>query len=387
MAISPTAEGFRATFLRPSLTLAEIMWRWTAGATAAALFLFGLFEYLDTLPVTNGELLFLRSRQPYLVGEAIAHILRGSLNRVVIAGLLAAALLAVLWMVAASVGRIAIVRGMLEYFRRDAVHSVSASGARNEGERDVAREVSTNSGYAKAPLPALLRLNFLRAGVAMAAVFGFVGASILAGFASPEANPSPWLAFFLFLPLAGLIGLVWWALNWLLSLAGMFAVRDGEDAMGAISAAASLCRERTGAVFAVTAWTVLAHLVAFVAATIAASMPMGFVAVVPWRLIFAGDMVVTLVYFAFADWLHTARLAGYVWIAEMPEPVLKVPLPPALPFMTGTSVQAAPMQTTLPQAGLPQTELPQTGSETSIEATIDRDETILSDVPNPTGET
>jgi hypothetical protein len=131
----------------------------------------------------------------------------------------------------------------------------------------------------------------------------------------------------------------------------------------------------------------LAHLVAFVAATIAASMPMGFAAVVPWRLIFAGDMVVTLVYFAFADWLHTARLAGYVWIAEMPEPVLKVPLPPALPFMTGTSVQAAPMQTTLPQAGLPQTELPQTGSETSIEATIDRDETILSDVPNPTGET
>ncbi len=87
MAISPTAEGFRAAFRRPSVTLAEIMWRWTAGATAAALFVFGLFEYLNTLPVTNGELLFLRTRHPYLVGEAIAHILRGSLNRVVIAGL------------------------------------------------------------------------------------------------------------------------------------------------------------------------------------------------------------------------------------------------------------------------------------------------------------
>src|SRR5271169_3584815 len=107
MAISPTAEGFRAAFRRPSLTLAEIAWRWTTGATAASLFFFGLFEYLDTLPVTNGELLFLRTRQPYLVGEAIAHILRGTLNRAVLAGLLAAMMLTVLWMVAASVGRIA----------------------------------------------------------------------------------------------------------------------------------------------------------------------------------------------------------------------------------------------------------------------------------------
>src|ERR1700729_4231920 len=101
MSISPTAEGFRAAFRRPSLTLAEISWRWTAGATAAALFLFGLVEYLDTLPVTNGELLLLHTRQPYLVGEAIAHILRGSLGRITIAGVLTALLLSAVWIVAA----------------------------------------------------------------------------------------------------------------------------------------------------------------------------------------------------------------------------------------------------------------------------------------------
>ncbi len=89
MAISPTAEGFRAAFRRPSLTFAEITWRWTTGATAISVFFFGLFEYLSTLPVTNGELLFLRTRQPYLVGEAIAHIFRGSLTRGVMALLLA----------------------------------------------------------------------------------------------------------------------------------------------------------------------------------------------------------------------------------------------------------------------------------------------------------
>jgi hypothetical protein len=356
MPISPTTEGFRAAFRRPSLTLAEVAWRWTAGGTAAALFVFGLFEYLDTLPVTNGELLFLRTRHPYLVGEAIAHILRGSLDRVVISGLLAALLLAVLWVVAASVGRIATVRGLLDYFRRDVARNVSAGGVSNDGERDVASNVSTSGGL----LTALLRLNFLRAVVAVAALVGFVGASILAGFASPDANPRPGVAFLLFLPLAALICWVWWALNWTLSLAGMFAVRDDEDAVGAISAAVAFCRERTGPVFAVSTWTGLAHLVALVGATTVVSMPLGFAGVVPWRLVVAVMILVTVAYFALADWLYMARLAGYVCIAETPQALLSpAPVPPS----------------------------PQPKPAPPVETTIDRDEPILSDLPNLAVET
>ena len=136
------------------------------------------------------------------------------------------------------------------------------------------------------------------------------------------------------MPLAGLICLVWWALNWLLSLAGVFAVRndndDDEDAVGAISAAVTLCRERTGAVFAVSIWTGLAHLVAFVGATTVASLPLGLAGVLPWRLVVVAVILMTLAYFAVADWLYMARLAGYVCIAEMPEALL-APLPPAPP--------------------------------------------------------
>src|SRR5260221_471037 len=175
MPISPTAEGFRAAFRRPSVTLAEIVWRWTVGATAAALAIFGVFEYLHTLPVTNGELLFLRTRHPYLVGEAIAHILRGSLNRAVMAGSLTALTLAVLWIVVASVGRTATVRGLLDYFRRDVAGDVGPGVVPNDGERELATDVSTTAR----PLPALLRLNFLRVAVALGAIVGFVGASIL----------------------------------------------------------------------------------------------------------------------------------------------------------------------------------------------------------------
>ncbi len=342
MSRSPTLEGFRAAFRRPSLTMAEITWRWVVGATALALGLFGFFEYLDTLPVTNGELLLLRTRQPYLVWQAIAHMLRGTLNRVVMSWIVAGSMVGLLWIIAASVGRIATVRAMVEYFRGDVSGKVSAEGASDARENDAGNTVSTNAIV-------LFRIHFLRAALIMAALFGFLGAVILASFVTPDSDPRPGLAFLVFLPFAALICLITWALNWLLSLAGMFAVRDGEDAIGAISAAVTLYRERAGAVFAVSTWTGLAHIIAFVVATTVVSTFIGFASVLPWRLVVLCAVFVTLAYLAFADWLYTARLAGYVCITEMPE-VVPVPQPP-------------------------------TPAPPPVQTTIDRDETILSDLP------
>jgi hypothetical protein len=351
MAISPTAEGFRAAFRRPSLALGEITWRWIVGITATVLFFFGLYQYLDTLPVNRGELLFLRSRQPYLVAQAIAHILRGTFGRVVLSALLATLLLGMLWIVAGAAGRMATVQALVDYFRRDAAKD------------------STNSFSATKSFPALVQLNFLRAGALAAAVLGFVGASILAGFVSPDTNPRPGLAFLLFLPLAGLVSLAWWTVNWFLSLAGMFVVRDGEDTIGSMSAAVGFCRERTGAVAAVSVWAGLAHLVAFVSATTVISMPMGFAPLLPWRLVVFVMLLITMAYFALADWLYMARLAGYVCIAETPEALLKpTPPVPVLPPVVPPAIPRPPLQTA------------------PIQTSIDRDELILSDVPNPVSE-
>src|ERR1700674_6017525 len=122
---SPTIEGFRVALRRPSLSFAEISWRWVLGATTAALSSFYCFEYLDTLPVTKADSALLATRQPALVGRAIAHILRGSLNRAVLAALLAVLALCVLWIIAASIGRLATVRALLEYFRRDSADEQS----------------------------------------------------------------------------------------------------------------------------------------------------------------------------------------------------------------------------------------------------------------------
>ncbi len=333
--VSPTIEGFRVAFRQPSLTFAEIAWRWTLGFTAAALFVFYCVEYLDTLHVTNGDSALLSTRQPALVERGLANILRGSLTRSVLAALLVALALAVLWSLVASVGRLAIVRALLAYFRRDVVCDVSAK----------------ISGVEKArPIRTLIDLNCLRVAVVLAMMLAIFGSAIFAGFVSTKSNPRPGLAFILFVLLAGLACMAGWTLNWWLSLAGIFAVRDAKDALDALSSAVAFSRDRTGSVFAVSIWTGLAHLGAYSIATTPISLTLALFQLVPSRLVIVIVIFLMLAYFAVADWLYMARLGGYVCIAEMPDALLMPPLSP-------TSVA-------------------------QVETGIDRDEPILSDLPN-----
>src|SRR5271169_2065499 len=113
---SPTAEGFRLLFRRPSFGLAEIAWRWSFGAAAALLLMFSFFEYLDTLPVSKDDLLLLRTTQPVLISRAVMHILRGSGFRVVETAVVLALTLGVAWIVVASLARAATIKALLAYF-------------------------------------------------------------------------------------------------------------------------------------------------------------------------------------------------------------------------------------------------------------------------------
>jgi hypothetical protein len=348
--LSPTLAGFRAAFRRPALTFAEIAWRWSVGATALAMLGFAGFEYLGSLPVTGRQALMLRSRQPLLAGRALAHILGGSLPRLTLAALVGGIGLVGLWVFAAALGRLATVRGLLDYF--------AALLPEHVAHRD-------SGGSPLRPLRSLINLNLLRAAVVLASLAALQGTAILAGFASPEADPRPGLAFLIFLPLAGFISCAGLGLNWLLSLAGVFAVSDGADTMGALSAAGTLCRERSGAVAAVGTWAGLAHLTLFFMATTVASFSLALLRFASGRLILAWICIVALAYFAVADWLYMARLAGYVCISEMPDSLLapSAVIPPMVP------PQIAPP--TAPTAG-----------EAGIRTAVDQDENILSDVPN-----
>ena len=311
---SPTLEGFRAIFRRPSFGLAEIAWRWSFGAAAGLLLVFSFFEYLDTLPVSKGDLLLLRTSQPILISRAALHILRGSAFRVVETAVVLALTLGIAWVVIASLGRAATLKASFAYFHEGEVSSAD----RKENEF--------------CGLGSIFGLNFFRLCVTFAAMVGCFAAILLASAASGPTDRAPGSALLIIMTVTLLVWLAWSTVNWFLSTAAIFVVADGQDTFGAITAAVDLCRARPGSLFAAGTWFGLAHITAFVVASSMVAFPLGFAAVLPAGVVLGGVLLVTMLYFAVTDFLYVGRLAAYIAIVEMPEsPVSAEIAPPPLP--------------------------------------------------------
>jgi len=293
-------------FRRPLLGLTEIAWRWSFGLAATAMLGFTVREYLATLPVTAGEMLLLRTRQPALIAQALARIVQGSAPRAAAALVVVTLALIVAWIVLASFGRAATLRTLLEYFR-DSGHAQVGGG--------YTLPISAIRG-----LTSLLALNSLRAATMLAAAVGVVGAALVARATSSPDDPSPGKVLLIFWMFTMLIGLAWPLLNWYLSLAAIFAVRDGASALGALAKATELSRTRPGALAAAATWFGIAHAIVFAVASSAAAVPLGFAGVLPGDMVFGGMLLVTLLYFAVVDFLYVGRLASYVFLLEEPEP-------------------------------------------------------------------
>src|SRR5262249_19288820 len=154
---SPTAEGFRLIFRRPSIPLAEIAWRWSFAAAAWFLGVMFLFEYADSLPVTRLDRLLLATQQPVLVLRAIRRIFEGSAFRFTRAGVLMTLALVVAWIVLASVGRAVTMRSLTEEL-----------------------ELGAAVPWSRKTVRSLVAINFLRAAVMLAAVTAGIGSLLLA---------------------------------------------------------------------------------------------------------------------------------------------------------------------------------------------------------------
>lgn len=304
---SPTLEGFRVILREPSLAFAEIAWRWSFGLAAGLLLVFSFFQYLDTLPVGRGDLLLLRTRQPALIAQAIAHIFRGSAFRVAETAIFLAVALALGWIGVAAFARAATVKALLSYFY---------------DSDEPRRSCATRSWR----LRSLVGLNVFKVGVTLAALVGVVAAFLLGGLVARTGDAAAGGAFLIVLSTAMLVWLAWSGLNWFLSLAAIFPVRDGQDTLSAIAAAVDLCRAHFGSVLAVGTWFGLAHLTAFVMASSVVALPLAFAGVLPGGMVLGGVLLVTLLYFAVADSLYVGRLAAYLAILELPD---VAPLPSA----------------------------------------------------------
>ena len=348
-------------FRRPSLSLAEIVWRFSFGAAACILFALFALAYLDTLPVTGSDLVKLRTGHPVLVSQAIAHIFHGTALRVVLAGVILLAALATLWILTASLGRVATLGPLLSHIRSRAQLIQSAYDP--EGSPSAPLADAQESIH----LCSLAGLHFLRVALALAACVGALGAIMIANFASTKTSPRPGLVFLLSAGMLLLIWALWSLLSWFLAAAPIFVVREGKDAFGALLDTATLFRKRAGSVIAVGSWFGLTHLILLITASTVVSFPLALAGFLPPAIVLGAVMVLTMAYFALVDALHIGRLAGYVAILEAPPPP-PLPSPPTPPPMPAPA-SADRAQITPPEVAM-----------------VDQSENILSDTSAPSGE-
>jgi hypothetical protein len=288
---TPVRDGFRTLWGQPSIFLAEISWRWSWGGAALLLFALALFEYLHTLTVTPTDLMLLRLRHPLAVSRALLDIFQGSGPRVVRTAILLIPALALLWTLLGALGRFATLRALI------------APGA-------------TDLKPTPRSLRALLGLNFLRVALALAALVSLLASGLVASFVSTPRAPHVGMAFLLFLPLAILMVTLWSTVNWFLSMAAVFVVRDGEDTFGSIAAAVECFRRCAGKISSTGFWFGAMRLVVFVIGTTVVMYPLSMASFLPPSVTLVLMGLVALAYCAVADFFYLARLAGYVSIVE-----------------------------------------------------------------------
>ncbi len=294
---SSIRSGLRTVARTPALWLAEIVWRWAFSVGTLLLLALAGLQFARWLRISSADLALLRTQDPWLVAGTLANIFQGTGGRLlrIIAVLIPA--VGLFWTFAAAAGRAATLNVLLR-----------APVIRWRG---------------------LLGLSFLRAAATLAAIVGFLGAALLAGYSTePAADAGRAIAqaqrlAVLFAVLGIAVLAAWALLNWVLSLAAVFAARNRPGAMSAIGETLRMVYKYLGEFLAVSAWFGLWHALLLLIAGVAAGGVLA--AAGPSGLTVGLAIAIALVYFALVDFLYIARLAAYVAIVD--GPLAQPPIP------------------------------------------------------------
>jgi len=293
--------------------LAEIAWRWSFGAAAWVLIVLSVRRVLAGVDITEAEYLIARRSDLFLIADACARILSQALPAFARVAAILIPALALIWIVAATLGRAATLKALLS---TDVILSEGAPAGAPESKDPY----DSGPGMAvRRRFGPLLFLHFLRAAFTLATLLAFAGTIILAGAAFPAPGAHPTAAAITWVILAAVVAFFWTIINWFLALAPIWIVRHGHGAFRGIGDSVALFRRDSGAYVAAAWWfgslRGLALLAAFVAAVAAAA------AIESARPAAAATLLIALLYFALADFLHIARIAAYLALAgENPQP-------------------------------------------------------------------
>ncbi len=315
--------GFRTVRENSALIFAEIAWRWAFGAAAWILIILTLRIILEGIDVSAAEVALARSNDAYLIADAVVRILLQVLPRLAHAILIVLPAVSVFWIATATIGRAATLHSLLGV--PETPQRVFLSGAEDRASGRFPREHPRLSRTTSTL--SLIGVNVIRTVFTLATLLAFFGTVLLV-----SARFTPGLAPVLLLAwlcLAFLVGCLWGIVNWFLTLAPIFIVRDGLGLWKAVSASLGLYRDASREYLAIASWFGLFRGAALLFAVAAGSVVVASGSV---RLALAGSMVVALAYLAFADYLYVARLAAFVVLAAAKNPESDVGVQPITPL-------------------------------------------------------
>lgn len=298
-------SGFRTVRHNPALIFAEIAWRWAFGAAAWIIVILTIRTIMAGIDVSQAEVALTRSNDAYLIADAIVRVIVQVIPRFAAALVILIPVLALIWIVAATIGRAITLRCLFDPSQQTVV------------PRDAARSGRDATPQRRTYAVRIGLLNVLRAIFSIATLLAFFGTIFLV---SAQLNPSmspatgPALIFG-WMCLAVVVAFLWGVVNWFLALAAIFIVRDAAGVWRSISDSLRFYRDNRAEYARIATMFGLIRTAALVVAFVAGAMT---IAAGSLRAVLVASIVVGLVYVAVADFLYIARLAAYVELSIAP---------------------------------------------------------------------
>lgn len=281
---NPITQGLRAVTRDPAIFLVEILWRWSFAILACLLVAGVGVMLLGPLHIGHAWDTAWQSRDPQRMGQLVlAILLLLGIKVIVITAVVLPLTIALLWSILSALGRFVTVRRL-------------------------------RVGLTSLRFRSIFALQLLRALVGWFSVVLLFAATFgEALVATRGPKPDLLLYYLMMMPSVVLISAFWLTFNWYLSLAAIFG-RAGQSFRGALRQARQTIRQQrsdfagTGFVF------LLFRVVILLIATAICGLTSGMVGSSP-QSYFTLLMIVSLAYFAIADFLYVARMAAYLALA------------------------------------------------------------------------
>ena len=281
---NPITQGLRAVTRDPAIFLVEILWRWSFAILACLLVAGVGAMLLGPLHVGHAWDTAWRSRDPQRMGQLVlAVLLLLGMKAIVIAAIAVPLSIALLWGIFSALGRFVTVKRL-------------------------------RTGLTSLRFRSIFALQLLRAFIGwLCLVLLFAAMFGEALIATRGPQPDLLLYYLMVLPSVVVISSFWLTVNWYFSLAAIFG-REGQSFRGALRQARQTVRQQRSD-FAGTGFVyLLFRVVVLLIATAICGLTSGMVGSSP-QSYFTLLIIVSLAYFAIADFLYMARMAAYLALA------------------------------------------------------------------------